>query len=219
MMGKGRALVLGAVAITALAAGAGLQGWQDHRTSTRLNVYLRKKHWALTRQAAVAPAGGVLLIGDSISEQAWVPMLCGKPVLNAGVSAARARDMIGLAHDLATRLKPSIAIVAIGTNDAGWGRTPADRFEQDYRALAAPLSPARLIFVGIPPVEPGKINSTSVDPAARLADNAVIQRLAQTQGATFAYPAVMPTEEGIHPTPEGTRMWVATIERACPPPR
>lgn len=222
-MGIVRHAITLAAAVACVAVGAAAEHWRLTRPSTEIAFYVARKRVALDQQADKAPKGVTLLVGDSITEGAWVPTMCGRPAFNAGISAARTRDMIRPARDLAQRVDPGLIIVALGTNDAGWAKTPIARFESDYEALLAPFGGRPLILVGLLPIEPARMRSAG--DAGRvmakqrliLQENAIIGRIAAEHGAAFvAQSSSIPTIDGVHPTPVGSEMWKAAIEKACP---
>ncbi len=58
-----------------------------------------------------------LIIGDSISEAARWPNLCGHAPINVGIGYARTDTFLGHAKRLADSLRPDLVVVALGTND------------------------------------------------------------------------------------------------------
>lgn len=209
-------------ALIGVALGGAAQRHRDHSPLKESRLYRDRKTVSLLQEADKAPRDSVLMIGDSITERAWAPTLCGRPALNAGVSAARTVDMVDLAKALSDKTHPSLTVVALGTNDAGWGATPIDQFKQDYRALLAPIR-GPMMIVGIPPIEAAKLSPAMVGrpvaemSAAIAAQNVALEQIAAEHHAIFVRPlAAMPTLDGAHPTAEGGRMWVGNIERSCP---
>jgi hypothetical protein len=62
----------------------------------------------------------VVIIGDSLAEMAEFPkMVCGKPVVNAGIGGSQTSDFLRLAPKLLEHSRPSAIIVALGANDLG----------------------------------------------------------------------------------------------------
>jgi len=181
-------------------------------------LYVERRGFALDKMAAKAPPGLVLLVGDSISEFAWIPSLCGRPVFNAGISAARVRDMIRPAASLARRLSPSHIVIALGANDARPRATGMAEFRRDYEALLDGLGPAPKTLVGVMQLDPahpehgGWLNTAAVD-----AENRIIREIARRRDARFVpAPLGVSTDDGIHPTAAGSRTWLAAIARYCP---
>lgn len=94
-------------------------------------------------QAEQMPKGGVLVIGDSITERVRFDRLCGLPALNAGISWATSRDWLVDADKVISAARPSIVVVEIGANDKG--RFTKERRELESRAtftVAPPSSTA-----------------------------------------------------------------------------
>lgn len=83
---------------------------------------------AILAQARQMPSGGVVVIGDSITEQMRLETLCGLPALNAGITWATSADWLPHAQAVIEAAKPSIVILALGTNDQAIG--------PEYRQLA-----------------------------------------------------------------------------------
>ncbi len=204
------------IALLCLAAGAACEHWRDHRAASETAFYVSRKWVSLDQQADKAPRGIALLIGDSITENAWVPTLCGYPAFNAGISGARVWNMIGPAKDLAMRIDPAVIVVALGTNDVRRRETPVARFARDYEALLAPLAGRRLILVAVPPIHLRDAVSQNSVSRAIARENAAIARIADAHRALFvAPPAAFPTVDGVHPTPAGSETWKAAIQTAC----
>lgn len=110
------------------------------------------------------PAGGALLIGDSTAELLYLPELCGLPVFNAGISGARADQILPIAEPLMDRLKPALVVVMAGANDKEQG----DPWENDLVAL----TPEGAIVVDVPPALAARHGWRLIEPlpAAMLRD-------------------------------------------------
>jgi hypothetical protein len=210
------------IVIALLCALCLLGGWTARQMWDRRDVrldYLDRRVFALQEQAARAPAGMTLIVGDSITEFAWTPTYCGHLAFNAGITAVTVANMIQPAHRLAKRLRPARVIVALGTNDARTGReTPLSAFRRDYEALVDGIGAVPLTLVGVMPFdaamakEPFTLNSAVI-----AAENAIIRDIARKRGALFVPPPRwIETDDGIHPTPAGSIIWNAAIEGSCP---
>ncbi len=150
----------------------------------------------------------VVVIGDSITEMARLPETIGdKPVVNAGIGGTTVEDFETLAPMLLQDSKPSLIVVALGTNNE------AAAIGRDYAALLSSLkklSP-RLLAVGVTPQ----------DDADR--KNAEIKAAAESEGVEFVE---MPLPEGtrladrVHLNAAGYRIWTpAIIAAISAPPR
>lgn len=136
-------LVLAVLACLVLGVGLGALKWrgsqEDYHRFARMQ--------AILAQAQQMPNGGVLVIGDSITEMVRFDRLCGLPALNAGIGWSTSRDWVPDAPKVIRAVHPSIVVLAVGTNDGG-------DWHDDYRRLAklstfavVPSDPARAAFV------------------------------------------------------------------------
>jgi len=140
--------------IAGIAVGRVWQARLRPSQSVTHRIYFDNRSYALREVAMKAPHGQILLIGDSITEFAWLPPLCGRPTFNGGISAARVQEMIGPAVTLVRLLRPAHVFVALGTNDARNGRTtPIGDFEAAYKKLVDAIGPVSLTLVGVMPFD------------------------------------------------------------------
>jgi hypothetical protein len=84
---------------------------------------------AILAKAQQVPPGGILVIGDSVTERVWMPMLCRKPVLNAGIAWATSRDLLPYAREMVRVARPSMVAIELPVNDRG-------RYSEERRELA-----------------------------------------------------------------------------------
>lgn len=187
-----------------LAIGVAASWAHWHRRPSDAGIRTR----VLEGQIAAAPKGVAAVLGDSLVEQAYIPTLCGREGLNAGVSGASSRDVIQVAktlHDAGTDVKA----VGVGTNDAIQERSPTD-FSRDLNTLLRLTKPAALI--GISSI-PGHVNAAS-------AINSVIISTARSHQLTYI-PAITDralfSSDAVHLNREGRREWVQRLMRACLP--
>lgn len=138
----------------------------------------------------------VVVIGDSITEMARFPeVIGGHPVVNAGIGGATISDFETFAPHLLER-RPSLIIVALGTNDIG-----SSAVNRDYQTLLSRLKPLadKLIAVGVPGL------------------NKDIKAAADSQGIQFVEMPARPTlPDGIHLTRSASASWVAAIISVIP---
>jgi lysophospholipase L1-like esterase len=169
-------------------------------------------------QARAAPFDYVI-IGDSITEAAYLPRVCGAPVLNAGIGGARISDAKRLMGDLAGFVHPKAIVLAIGVNDgqAKLSMSPAE----DYRTLLQMArSTGATVFAATPAAvdysgslgqifnrdRAHKISET-ITSQARMEGAEVID-LSQLHGHTI---------DGVHLDPTGYQDWIRAIEASvCP---
>jgi hypothetical protein len=152
---------------------------------------LQSGHWiermgAIMAQAAQTPRGGVVVIGDSITEYNHFAALCGRPALNAGIAWARTADWVDPAPRVVKTARPSLVVLAIGFND---NDDPVWR--ANYRRLAA-LTGARLA-VGT--------------------DHPSKDAFIRTVLPMVPRPSV--AKHGRHPDPLGAAEWRNNINRGC----
>jgi lysophospholipase L1-like esterase len=186
---------------------------------------------AIRQQSAVIPTGAVLFIGDSIVDQAYVPTVCGVPVLNAGMSGATVADLIPLALDVIKQSKPSRMLISVGINNAlpKTKRVTVSDYSQQLdqivsAALAAGMDVSVLTQTPVRSDQPLGLDI----PMLKEIDGA-IRRLAQRHqirlidvAATLAGTGgEMPrtsTIDGVHLTAEGYAIWTSKIQQeACRP--
>lgn len=105
------------IAAIALVGGAFIGGYRFEQWHA-VPEYPLYRGTAILRQASMIPSGGVLFIGDSIVDQAYLPTLCDVPVLNAGMSGATVADLIPIALDAIKLAKPSRVLISVGINNA-----------------------------------------------------------------------------------------------------
>jgi lysophospholipase L1-like esterase len=90
-----------------------------------------------------------LAIGDSITEAAALPNICGRSAINAGIAGATIRTFDRLARYLADLAQPDFIVMALGTNDALQNR--ADVFQERLSTLVRSLNLWPVILVPLPP--------------------------------------------------------------------
>lgn len=136
-------LVLAGAAFV-IGVGAGALKWRGsaeafHREA-RMTVILT--------EAQQMPKGGILVIGDSIAERVRMPTLCGRPVLNAGISWSTSKDWLPDAKKVIAAAQPSIIALEIGTNDKG---RFADERQQLTKLVTFTVPPPKSTVDGIHP--------------------------------------------------------------------
>ncbi len=102
---------------------------------------------SVIKQRADTPS--YLMIGDSITEFADLPEICGRKPINAGIALATTATFKNVARRLAELSQPDFVTVALGTNDAK--RRRLDGFGERYRELISSLSKWKVIAVPLPP--------------------------------------------------------------------
>ena len=174
----------------------------------------------LRNQAAKAEVGAVMVVGDSIVEQQNFTRLCGRPVFNAGITAATTGVVADAIPSVVKAGRPAMIVVAVGINDASHDiATPFADWRAHYRTLLSRLGDVPLVIVGVQPTEERKLGQRGHDLALVRAQNAALPALAAEVGGRFVAPlpsAVGLTIDGTHLNAEGDRRWQAAVERACP---
>jgi len=219
---KARAILLATsmVAIVAVSTGIGIRlAWRAGYRAAHDEAMV-KRGGVVFQRAVKQPAGGVVVLGDSIVELQSFTTLCGLPVFNAGISGATTAQVARKAAVIVKAARPAIVVVAVGINDMAIAqRTPEDVWEAQYRDLLASLKAPRIIVMGIQPVEPAKRWGQIFETAAIGRDNEALARIAAAAGAVYVPPwpsAEGLTFDGVHPTADGDRRWQASIAPACP---
>jgi lysophospholipase L1-like esterase len=171
-------------------------------------------------QARKVAGNGVLVLGDSIVEMQVFSTLCGRPVLNGGISEIDVDRLAGRAGIIAEAARPSLVILAVGINDAYVGtRVPIAQWQARYRQLLGSLKGFHIIVVAVQPTEESKVLRRHHDPAYIAAQNEALRVLAAEVGARFVPPLASVahlTIDGIHLNGAGDLKWRAAVEKACP---
>lgn len=102
----------------------------------------------ILHQAELVPSGGVLVIGDSITAANYIPTLCGRPALNAGIGWSDSHQWAPHVAELIRKARPDVVVIALGEND------DHDGWQDDYRKIArfgtfavTPRQPDRAAFI------------------------------------------------------------------------
>jgi lysophospholipase L1-like esterase len=205
---------LAVLAIGLLAASFSWFNWpagpDDHRTTRQLIL-----HYTLSRLD-----DPIIVFGDSNTEASTLPRsLCGRAVVNAGLSGASTASDLGdwLFGALAGK-RASLIVVSLGTNDALAARSQHD-YEANYSKLLAQLSTMapRIVVLAVPSVDVR--NNVTVDlrnKVMALLDryNSALPGLAKNAGATFVALPPMPdphTIDGVHLNAAGYALWDAAV--------
>jgi len=161
------------------------------------------------------------IIGDSITEFANVPSLCGKSVLNAGIGGARISDAAGLMAALSPILRANTIILAVGSNDAITTQKRSDTIRADFERLVrlAKETGAMVFAATVGPVDITKPAGVAYDPGLINVINAQI-RASTDRNRLIDLNAdlkVDDTMDGVHLTEAGVQRWRSAIEAAvCP---
>ncbi len=177
--------------------------------------------------------GGVILIGDSLTDGLWLPEIKGMPVFNAGIGSNNLDGALKYGLELAKASGAKAAFVCIGVNDssrrhqdfsvAEW----AGRYERLLSELAG--AGIKVYASTILPVERGKgLGDAYFDPERIRQMNDAIREIAGKHSvrlidsnAAFAGPdGYMPknmTVDGVHLTGPAYDKWRDIITEAVDP--
>jgi hypothetical protein len=158
----------------------------------------------------------VVVLGDSIVELSTLPRsLCGHAIVNAGIGGTSTTSELDemLARALNGH-RAAMIILALGTNDAGVGRSK-EAFASNYSGLLRRLSTlaARLVVVGIPLAEGDQDRNALINEY-----NAILPDIAKKGGAEFVpLPAMPPrhTLDSLHLDAAGYEIWDEAILRGA----
>jgi len=186
---------------------------------------------AIASQLAQIGPGSNVFIGDSITELAYMPTLCKKAVLNAGIGGFSSAGILEEAEAFPADAKFDDGYLAFGTNDVvGPKRLNPEAFERTYSAVINALrGHARRIFVL---TIPGLSLVHLSDDYLRLGDiagvNEAVKRVAARNNVAMIDAHAALTEpggtmragfstDGVHLSALGYRAWLAKIEgSSCP---
>lgn len=145
-----------------LALGNGLIGYcigaREH--TSHIEAYAKARAQIASYQSGNLADGYVLLAGDSHVELAQPDSpSCGRKLLNAGVSGAKADDYLIFLDALSLSGRPSVAVVTLGTNHLFRKRDPSsrealERYEADLSTVVTRLSRLadRIVVAAVPPL-------------------------------------------------------------------
>jgi dienelactone hydrolase len=131
--------LLAALLCLAIGFGLGALKWRG----TAESFHREARMAAILSQARQMPRGGIVVIGDSITERIRFDTLCGLPALNAGISWSTSKDWLPDAREVIAAAHPSIIVLEIGTNDRG--RYPRERQELERLATFTVPSPSSTV--------------------------------------------------------------------------
>lgn len=192
-------------------------------------LYARKKyaighdHYAVKSLVAISqakqfPNGQAVMIGDSIAEMERVDSVCGKQVLNVSIGGTKIEDWDNLAPKILQITKPSIFIIALGTNNADKNDTSSlSFFEEKMNKLFSAAEGAKIIIVSPPTLDPTKRGASNFS-ALRLTG---IQKYIASLRAKGLH-VVEPTEtnnattDGVHLDTPAQKVWKDKLIASCP---
>ena len=183
-------------------------------------------HYTVRKEAILAEVRefrsyDYVIVGDSITEFANLPSLCGKSVLNAGISGARIRDAEELLTELSPILRANTIILAIGINDAKTAQKQSDTTRADFGRLVrlAKDTGVEVFAATVGPVDFTKPTGAAHDPRLIDAINTQVRAFTEDNRLIDLNATLKPddTLDGVHLTEIGVQRWRSAIEAVvCP---
>jgi lysophospholipase L1-like esterase len=210
-------LIACAGAVVIFSSGYELRKWRQPPPGSD-HIVVREQ--AILAQVRRNPVFDFAVIGDGLTELAYLPSLCGGSVLNAGVSGARISDAKNLMAKLSPVLKAQTIVLAIGVNDAGTWASRSETIEENYEQLVrfAQSSGAEVFVATIGPVKTTMFAGANYDPSLIARINVQIKSVATRTGVTLIDLNTQlnadETTDGVHLDEEGSKRWHDLIESA-----
>lgn len=176
--------------------------------------------------------GGVILIGDSLTDGLWLPEIKGMQVFNAGIGSNNLDGALQYGVQLAKESGAKVAVVCIGVNDASRHQDfSVSEWARRYERLLSELTGAgiKVYASTILPVESGKgLGDAFFDPERIRQMNDAIREIAEQRSislidsnAAFAGPdGAMPkgmTVDGVHLSLPAYDKWRALLIKSVDP--
>lgn len=164
--------------------------------------HLRIRMPAIESHIAQNPSLPVYIaFGDSITEYAILPELCGRQPINAGIGDSSVASFIPHAQRLAQLANADFIVITLGTKDALVGRR--DQFRQLMDQLLQTLSGFQTLLVPLPP-----------GPAVKEASdfNAMLAEFGMPTASSLRH---VDTTDGIHLTAPSYVEWKQTLVDAA----
>jgi GDSL-like Lipase/Acylhydrolase family len=157
----------------------------------------------------------VVVVGDITTEGALLPsMICGHPVVNAGIGGMTPASYAGLirTRGLMSDLKAELLVVALGTNNAHRLAAP-ERFKASYLDLLNLLvaRSSKVALAGVPPIEDGPLAQYFDRPLVTEINQTIAQIAADRNIAYLPFNEPMPTVDGVHLQAAGYTAWLSSI--------
>jgi lysophospholipase L1-like esterase len=179
--------------------------WYGWHYNSNNSDHLAARYQAIKYQAESFPRGQILLIGDSLSEYADVPTLCGRGVLNAGIAGATTEFWSTRAKAIVDAAEPSTVIIELGTNDT---KAPDPAFRDHYRAVMDAAKGKRHTALLVAPF--GRPTTEFRSDMVPVVNAAIVREAGRKLRITGA-----PTIDGVHMTRAGRAAWVEALRSAC----
>jgi lysophospholipase L1-like esterase len=192
---KGRLKLVAAFA-GAMALCAGLAFWAGTKQVRGLSseVYAQQRLPTINSRLSEAGKGFIFLAGDSHAELINATYrLCGREVVNGGVSGAKAELYKNLAPQLTFVPSPHMVVLAIGTNDIARKKGPLapasmSAFEENIASIVASFRKVapRIVVMAVPPISPELAEQFEIGAVAAYSDR--LHALCAREGCDFVDP-------------------------------
>jgi hypothetical protein len=190
--------IIGLSAFVLAAVPLGLHEANEWRPDISEKAYTQSRTTFVRMALSNAEPVDMLVLGDSISEMAWLDDVCGK-TLNASVAGAKVGDIAALAPYAIQRTQPKVIVLEVGANHFHSHPDLPD-FQLQYAALVQSL-PGRKILVGVP-------NSADA--------SSFVRSVARESDAAYFEPVTGKlTRGGVHPTRAGAAVYRQRLQQAC----
>jgi lysophospholipase L1-like esterase len=209
------------------ASGYEVSSWRHRQADVTLRVAQERRVGVILSHASQENNFDFLILGDGITESSFLPSLCGKKILNAGVGAYTVPQGAPLLGQILPLTKVRNIVIALGLNDAK--KTLPRRIENfatEYDALTAMAASksSRVWVATVGPITTSMpLPESSYDSDYIDGINRQIQRIAQKRAIDLidlnqalsdannrlaqAY-----TVDGVHLTAQGYLTWHHIIE-------
>jgi hypothetical protein len=176
-------------------------------------IELSKNRFLAIKAAIKQAPESIIVFGDSIVEGAPLPnLICGRAVVNAGVTGATIEYFYRHATELLGSSRPRLIVLAVGINNAS--PTAAKRFQSHYQETVASLAEAAAVLVAtITPVRNGA-GSAGYDATLVQSLNTVIKATPSATDVIDLNTTLSGadwTTDGIHFGPDGYALWMKTM--------
>lgn len=211
------------IAVPVVVAAGALAASRFYPTPDPPTVAALKFDHAATRlrdiniEIALLKSPSVVIVGDSLTEEAlWPETVCGRKVVNGGIGTAdtaRADSLVVDFHWL--HYQPEVIVIATGMNDAHKGQWNEASFRHSYQAIVneALTVTTNVMVATLTPVDYGAEVGKVIDPKGREAINRAIRDIAADHHLPVIDTEALqaPTRDGVHHTPEGSKLFAGRI--------
>ncbi|MBB4041452.1 lysophospholipase L1-like esterase [Microvirga flocculans] len=204
--------VAASLSIIALCCGLALWAGGREGEGDRAEIYAERRLQTINTQLDEARKGFIFMAGDSHAELMNAAYrLCGREVVNGGVSGARAELYEDVARRLEFAAHPEIVVLTIGTGDVSHSKDPLSprtmsAFERSVARTVALFGKVakRVVVTALPPIGPSLGESFEIPAVAAYSER--LRALCAKEGCEFVDPFMTFREEdGATAQPGATR--------------